>query len=90
MRYSYTSFVGLCEGSLFDAHYGWTGKYNQDESEVYYFRGFSNSLLSFDNDRSEWKLTLDSNSEVYATYNESINYPFDRQSKGEVMYAMTL
>ena len=43
---------------------------------MYYFRGFSNSLLSFDKDRSEWKLTLDSNSETYATCNESIKYPF--------------
>ena len=66
--------VGLCYGSSFDAHYGWTGEYSEN-SEIYYFRGFSNSLLVYDQLKSEWKLTLYSNPNIYATCNES-TYPF--------------
>ena len=42
---------------------------------MYYFRGFSSSLLSYDPKKSEWKLTKYSNPNIYATCNESI-YPF--------------
>ena len=66
--------IGLCYGSSFDAHYGWTGEYSEN-TEIYYFRGFSNSLLVYDQQKSEWKLTLYSNPNIYATCNES-TYPF--------------
>ena len=44
---------------------------------MYYFRGFSSSLLSYDQQTSEWKLTTYSNPNIYATCNESRSmYPF--------------
>ena len=57
-----------------DEHYGWTGKYIEN-TEIYDFRGFSNSLLTYDVDKSEWKLILYTNPNIYATCNESF-YPF--------------
>ena len=45
-----------------------------DKEELYNFRGFSSSLLNYDLNKSEWKLTLYSNPNIYATCNES-NYP---------------
>jgi hypothetical protein len=66
---------GLCYGSTFDAHYGWTGLRNQ--SEKYSFRGFSKSMLEWDQRNMEWKLFLYNNPLIYATCNESgEGYPF--------------
>ena len=64
------SISGLCSGSSFDKHYYWTGEYSKD-TELYYFRGFSNSLLHYEPKKSEWKLTLYSNPNVYATCNQT-------------------
>ena len=64
---------GLCSGSLFDQHYYWTGEYSKN-TELYYFRGFSSSLLNYDQKKSEWKLTLYSNPDIYAICNESAIY----------------
>ena len=47
-----------------------------DKEELYNFRGFSSSLLNYDSNNSEWKLTLYSNPNIYATCNESTIYPF--------------
>ena len=76
-RFSH-AFLGLCHGSSFDAHYGWTGKYSQG-TEVYYFNGFKNSLLQYDNEKSQWKITTDTNSETYAILDGSSIYPFGTQ-----------
>ena len=65
---------GLCIGSAFDAHYGWTGDFSPD-SEIYYFRGVTQSLLEYDNENSEWRLSVYGNPSIYATTNESV-YPF--------------
>ena len=65
---------GLCSGSSFDQHYYWSGEYSKN-TELYYFRGFSSSLLRYDPKKNEWKLTMYSNPNIYATCNESI-YPF--------------
>ena len=67
-------YLGLCSGSSFDQHYYWTGEYSKN-TELYYFRGFSSSLLNYDPKKSEWKLTIYSKPNIYATCNESI-YPF--------------
>ena len=66
--------LGLCYGSSFDAHYGWTGEFSNN-TEIYYFRGFADSLLNYDPIKSEWKLSLYTNPTIYATCNES-TYPF--------------
>ena len=71
------SISGLCSGSSFDQHYYWTGEYSKD-TEMYYFRGFSNSLLNYDPNKSEWKLTnMYTNTEIYAICNESTIHPND-------------
>ncbi len=49
---------GLCYGTKFDIHYGWTGEMAPGSSEMYSFRGFSTSYLFWDESRNEWKLTL--------------------------------
>ena len=46
-----------------------------ENTELYYFRGFSTSLLTYDEQKSEWKLMLYDNPNIYATCNESIGYP---------------
>ena len=66
--------IGLCFGSTFDAHYGWTGDYSPN-TEIYYFRGVTQSLLSYDTEKSEWRLSNYGNPSIYATTNESV-YPF--------------
>ena len=69
------SISGLCSGSSFDKHYYWTGEYSKD-TELYYFRGFSNSLLNYDPRKSEWKLTnMYTNTDIYAICNESTIHP---------------
>ena len=64
----------MCHGSSFDAFYVWTGKFSQG-SDVYYFKGFTNSQLTYDKQKSEWKLTNYQNLQFYATSNDTI-YPF--------------
>ena len=68
---------GLCSESSFDQHYYWTGEYSEN-TELYYFRGFSNSLLNYDPKKYEWKLTnVYTNTEIYAICNESTIYHND-------------
>ena len=79
------SNIGLCSESQFDQHYYWTGEYSEN-TELYYFRGFLSSLLNYDPIKAEWKLTILSNPDIYATCNEtmidlnsqapSLGYPF--------------
>ena len=70
--------LGLCRGSSFDAHYGWTGEYSQG-TELYTFNGFKTSFLQYDSEKSHWKLTTDANSATYAILNGSSIYPFGTQ-----------
>lgn len=69
---------GLCYGSSFDHHYSWTGNLSEDTSQLYDFRGFSKSYLSYEMDRKEWVLSLYTDSDIYATTNETDGqmYPF--------------
>ena len=39
---------GLCYGTSFDRHFGWTGVWDPD-TEQYSFPGFSKSMLKVDN-----------------------------------------
>ena len=39
---------GLCYGTSFDRHFGWTGVWDPD-TEQYSFPGFSKSMLQVDN-----------------------------------------
>ncbi len=48
---------GLCEGSIFDIYYAWTGEYIENENAEYYvFTGYSKSLLFFEFSTGLWKL----------------------------------
>ena len=71
-------FLGLCDGSSFDAHYGMTTEYSKG-TEIYFFRGFENSLLQYNDDKSEWKLSLYSKPSIYAIFNGTATYPFGVQ-----------
>lgn len=65
---------GLCYGSSFDHHYSWTG--NDSGSDLYAFRGFSKSYLSYEG--NQWILSLYTDGEIYASTNETNGqmYPF--------------
>ena len=78
-------YLGLCSGSSFDQHYYWTGEYSKN-TELYYFRGFSSSLLTYDPKKSEWKLTMYTNPNIYATCNESVIDPNDDTPPSSLNY----
>ena len=65
----------MCVGSSFDAHYSWTNEYS-NLSEKYVFRGFTGSVLKYEQEYTEWRLSLFDNPFIYATYNGSEPYPF--------------
>ena len=48
-------------------------------TEIYFFRGFENSILQYNNDKSEWKLSLYSKPSIYAIFNGTATYPFGVQ-----------
>ena len=67
---------GLCYGSSFDAHFGWTGEMSLSK-ELYSFRGFSKSIIQWDENQSEWRMSLYHDESIYATCNETGGgYPF--------------
>ena len=67
---------GLCYGTSFDQHYSWTGKRDKKTGR-YYFQGFSNSKIQWNDDQKEWKLTLYQNKTIYGVCNETNGlYPF--------------
>ena len=67
---------GLCIGSSFDKHYSWTGEWDK-ETERYYFQGFSNSIIQWNENQKEWRLTLHDNKTIYGVCNETQGlYPF--------------
>ena len=72
-------FLGLCEGSSFDAHFGMTSEYDK-RTEIYSFIGFQNSFLEYHFETSAWKLTLYSNPSIYATFKGTAIYPFGVQT----------
>ena len=53
---------GLCFGSQFDAHFGWTGEFSND-SMLYSFRGFSKSILKWNSNEHQWILSLYGNNQ---------------------------
>ena len=64
---------GLCYGTSFDKHFSWTG----EKTEYYNFQGFSNSIIQWNDDQKEWKLTHYQNKTIYGTCNETYGlYPF--------------
>ena len=68
---------GICKYSQFDNHYGWTGEFS--EGEKYTFRGFSNSFLYWDNEKSYWKLEHNTNPSIYAICNKTAGpYPIGK------------
>ena len=71
-------FLGLCDGSSFDAHFGMTSEYSKN-TEIYFFRGFQNSLLEYRYKTSMWIMTLYTNPSIYATFNGTATYPFGVQ-----------
>ena len=69
---------GLCYGTSFDQHYSWTGEWDK-ETEHYYFQGFSNSIIQWNDDQKEWRLTLFQNQTIYGICNETHGlYPFGK------------
>ena len=66
---------GLCYGSSFDVHYSFTKEFSSN-TEIYTFRGFKSSIIYYDADASEWRLSLYSKPSVFATYNGTDLYPF--------------
>ena len=67
---------GLCIGTSFDQHYSWTGQLEK-ETEYYYFQGFSNSIVQWNDNQKEWRLTLYQNKAIYGICNETRGlYPF--------------
>ena len=67
---------GLCEDSSFDKHFSWTGLWDE-KTEHYYFKGFSDSSIRWNNDEREWRLTLSRDNTIYGMCNETNGYyPF--------------
>ena len=56
-------------------HYSFTKEYSSN-TEIYTFRGFKSSIIYYDADASEWRLSLYSKPSVFATYNGTDLYPF--------------
>ena len=67
---------GLCIGTAFDQYYSWTGKLDK-ETEHYNFQGFTNSIIQWNDDQKEWRLTLYQDNTIYGICNETHGlYPF--------------
>ena len=61
---------GLCYGTTFDKHFSWTGLWDE-ETEHSFFRGFSNSIIKWNNEKKEWHLKLYEDETIYAICNET-------------------
>ena len=61
---------GLCYGTAFDKHFSWTGLWDE-ETEHYYFRGYSNSIIKWNDKKKEWHLTLYEDKSIYAICNDT-------------------
>ena len=61
---------GLCYGTTFDKHFSWTGL-RDEGSEQTFFRGFSNSIIKWNNEKKEWHLKLYEDETIYAICNET-------------------
>ena len=67
---------GLCDGTSFDKHFSWTGVWDE-KTEHYYFKGFSDSSLGWNDDEKEWRLTLSQDKTKHGICNETNgDYPF--------------
>ena len=67
---------GLCHGTSFDQHFSWSREWDK-EAEHYNFQGFSNSIIQWNHDQKEWRLTLHENETIYGTCNETHGlFPF--------------
>ena len=56
-------------------HYSFTKEYSSN-TEIYTFRGFKSSIIYYDADASEWRLSIYSKPSIFATYNGTNLYPF--------------
>ncbi len=66
--------LGLCQGSLFDTKYSWTGSLRNGH---FTFHGHRGSFLQYDSDIMAWKLSLHATNHTYAiTRTEYEDYPF--------------
>ena len=69
---------GLCASSSLDTFYGLTEESKlQKSAEKFSFRGFSNSLLKWNESYQEWQISIYEDKNIYASCNESkSNHPF--------------
>ena len=74
MWYSFYHFVGLCNPTLFDSNYGWTGEVS-GEQEKYTFRGYRSSDMRFDEETNQWMITTKLKETALATTNSTLGYP---------------
>ena len=77
LTFDYNCTLGLCYGTSFDTFYAWTGDFSEN-SDKYIFKGFTNSELTFDKEKSEWHLQNHQHPE-YSAKSFNINYPFGTQ-----------
>ena len=67
-------FVGLCNPTLFDSNYGWTGEVS-GQQEKYTFRGYRSSDMKFDEETNQWMITTKLKETALATTNSTLGYP---------------
>ena len=71
---------GLCQESVFDLQYSWTGQFGQlseGKNPKYNFVGDSDSFLYWDEIQKHWKFVKINDNSIYAINNETENiYPF--------------
>ena len=63
--------LGLCEGSSFDTHYGWSAIANENSKKLGLF-GFTGSILKWDENEKFWKISLHNDPNKYAKLKPTI------------------
>ncbi len=71
--HNYMHCSGLCSSSKFDTKYTWS-RYPQVNGR-FSFRGYTDSVLTYDNTSLQWFLTLHESNETYG-YTNITEYPF--------------
>ena len=71
------SIRGNCADTQLDTRYTWSGA--KSEGGRFIFRGWTNTELRFDKADARWILKMSESDNVYATYNESDEYPFGKR-----------
>ena len=68
------SILGLCNPTIFDSNYGWTGEFS-GKQEKFTFRGYRSSDMKFDEETNQWMITTKLKDSALATTNSTIGYP---------------